>query len=106
MNAVKDLVSELVRAANKAERLSEVERKGLFLRTIVMVRNMRQSIAIPSAQSNADQIVGLQLQVAPIGTAAETPEEVRDALLTAAGMIRELHIILDKGNLIGSTGTP
>lgn len=101
-----DLVSELVRAANKAEHLSDVERKGLFFRTVVMVRNMRQSIAIPSTQSNADQIVGLQLQVARIGTAAETPEGVRDALLTAAGMIRELHIILDKGNVIGSTGSP
>jgi|TARA_R110002012_G_scaffold166633_2_gene329989 hypothetical protein len=62
-----------------------------------MVCNMLQSIGIASAQSSSEQIVGLQWQVAQIGTAAETPEEVRDALLTATRMIRELNIILDKG---------
>jgi hypothetical protein len=33
--------------------------------------------------------------VAACGVRAKTPEEVRDALLTAAGMIRDLYILLD-----------
>ncbi|HEV7434884.1 MAG TPA: hypothetical protein VGO22_08450, partial [Pseudorhizobium sp.] len=54
-----------------------------------------ETIGIPSAQADADKIVELQVMVAIRGTRTKDPLEVRDALLTAAGMIRDLHIVLD-----------
>lgn len=97
MWATTKLVSELVRAANRPEQLTNLERQGLFLRTIVMVQNMRKLNAIPATQKDCDLIVELQAQLAAIGTNARTPGEMRDALLLAAGMIRELHILLTTG---------
>ncbi|MEH6691128.1 MAG: hypothetical protein V7774_08090 [Pseudorhizobium pelagicum] len=57
MSVTTDLVSELVRAANKPEKLSAVERQGLFTRTVVMAQIMRNSIAIPSVRREFDKIV-------------------------------------------------
>jgi hypothetical protein len=100
MSATTDFIAELVRAANQVERLTKDERIRLFARALVTVQEMRQSIGIPSAQSSADKIVDLQRLVVRKGALAETTEEVRDALLTAASMIRDLHIVLDTGTEI------
>jgi hypothetical protein len=97
MSATTDFIAELVRAANQVERLTTEERMRLFARALVTVQEMRQSIVIPSAQTAADKIVDLQRLVVRKGALAETPGEVRDALLTAASMIRDLHIVLDTG---------
>lgn len=97
MSNANELISELVRAANHAEHLPDVERKELFSRTFAMVRHMRQSIGVLSEPADADNIVQLLSLVAEMGATAETPEDVREALLTAAGMIRELHITLEMG---------
>ena len=56
---------------------------------------MRQSIGVLSEPDDADKIVELLSVVAQMGAMAETPDDVRDALLTAAGMLRELHITVD-----------
>lgn len=95
MSKANGLISELVRAANQAKHLPDVERKELFSRTVATVRDMRQSIGVLSKPEDADRIVTLLSCVADMGTTAETPEDVRAALLAAAGMIRELHITLD-----------
>lgn len=96
LSKASELVSELVWAANHAEHLADGERKELFSRTVVMIGQMRQSISVLSEPDDADRIVELVSLVADMGATAETPEDVRDALLTAAGMIRELHITLDR----------
>ena len=95
MGNVNKLISELVRAANHVEHLADVERKELFSQTVVVVRHMRQSIGVLSEPDDADKIVELLSVVAQMGAMAETPDDVRDALLTAAGMLRELHITVD-----------
>ncbi|MFN7092286.1 MAG: hypothetical protein ACK4P4_17250 [Allorhizobium sp.] len=95
MSNTTDLVAELVRAANEVEKLTAFEHRRLFTRTITIVGEMRQSINIPTGQADADKIVELQLLVAAVGAMATEPEEIREALLTAAGMIRDLRIVLD-----------
>ncbi|MFN7103499.1 MAG: hypothetical protein ACK4N1_12860 [Pseudorhizobium sp.] len=97
MGNANELISELVRAANRVEHLADVERKELFSQTVVVVRHMRQSIGVLSEPDDADKIVELLSVVAQMGAMAETPDDVRDALLTAAGMLRELHITVDMG---------
>lgn len=100
MSTTTHLVSELVRAANEVERLTGYERQCLFERAVATIKDMRETIGIPSAQADADKIVELQLVVAIRGVRARDANEVREALLTAAGMIRDLHIILDTGTEI------
>ena len=100
MSTTTHFISELVRAANEVERLTGYERQRLFERAVATIKDMRETIGIPSAQADADKIVQLQFMVAIRGVRARDPDEVREALLTAAGMIRDLHIILDTGTEI------
>jgi hypothetical protein len=100
-SSVPNFIAELVRAANQVERLTTDERIRLLARALVSVQEMRQSISIPSAQPAAEKIVDLQRLVVSMGALAETPEEVREALITAAAMIRDLHIVLDTRSEIG-----
>lgn len=100
MSAVTEFVVELVRAANEVEKLGNFERQRLFERAVTTIRDMRETIGIPSLQADADKIVDLQVMVAARGVQATSLQEGREALLTAAGMIRDLHIILDTGTEI------
>jgi hypothetical protein len=100
LSTVNDFVAELVRAANEVQKLSDFERRRLFERAVTTIREMRETIGIPSAEADADRIVELQVMVAARGVRAMSPEEVREGLLTAAGMIRDLHILLDTGTEI------
>jgi hypothetical protein len=100
MTAVNNFVSELVRAANEVEKLTSSERQRLLERAVITIKDMRETIEVPSAQDDADRIVGLQVLVAARGVRATESAEVRDALLTAAGMIRDLHLVLRAGTEI------
>lgn len=104
MSTTTDFIAELVRAANKVEKLTDYERRRLFERAVTTIKDLRETIGIPSAQDDADRIVGLQVLVAARGIQAKEPSEVREALLTAAGMIRDLHIVLDTGTEIEISG--
>lgn len=96
MSTTTDFIAELVRAANEVERLGDLERRRLFERAVTTIKTMRETISLPSGQDNADRIILLQVLVAARGIQAKNPVEVREALLTAAGMIRDLHIMLEQ----------
>lgn len=104
MSTATDFISELVRAANEVKKMSDYERQRLFERAVTTIKDMRETISIPSAQDDADRMVGLQVLVAARGIQAKEPSEVRDALLTAAGMIRDLYIVLDTGTEVPAEG--
>jgi hypothetical protein len=89
-------IAELVRATNESEKLSGFERGRLFAGAVNAIQRMRETINDPSAQKHADKIVELQLAVAEIGGKSTTPEELRATILTAASMIRDLHVMLDE----------
>lgn len=100
MSTTTDFIAELIRAANEVEKLTDYERQRLFERAITTIRSMRETIGIPSAQADADKVVELQVLVVARAVHAEGPSVAREALLTAAGMIRDLHIVLDTGTAI------
>jgi hypothetical protein len=95
LSSTTDFIAELVRAANEVEKLIEFERHRLLERAVATIRDMRETIGIPSAQVQADKIIDLQVMVAAIGAEAKTSQEVRAAILASAAMIRDLHIVLD-----------
>ncbi|CCF21869.1 conserved protein of unknown function [Pseudorhizobium banfieldiae] len=51
MSAVTEFVVELVRAANEVEKLGSFERRRLFERAVTTIRDMRETIGIPSLQA-------------------------------------------------------
>ncbi|MCJ8520496.1 hypothetical protein ABID21_003628 [Pseudorhizobium tarimense] len=96
MSDASELVGQLVRAANRADRITDFERRKLFERTVIAVHEMRESIGMP-VRTHADEIVDLQVRVAAHGLHAKTTEDLRAALLLAARMIRDLRITINSG---------
>jgi peptidoglycan hydrolase-like protein with peptidoglycan-binding domain len=97
LSTTTDLVAELVRAANEVQKLKTFERHSLFARAVKCVRDIADAFDGPSALAAADEIVTLQVRLAELGAQLDTPEEIRDALLLAATIVRELHIALRSG---------
>lgn len=95
MNRVNEFISELVKAANQVEKISDFEIKRLLDRAVTTIREMREAIGIPSSGTKADAVTELQTTAAKVGAIALASPEARSALLDAAGMIRDLHIIID-----------
>lgn len=95
MNSTTEFIAELVRAANETQSLSLLERRHLFARAVTAIRGLAEKVGTPSVQNAAGEIIDLQVRLATLGAQADTPEQVRDVLLLAARMIRELRISLD-----------
>lgn len=95
MSAVNDFVSELVRAANELDLLANREKRRLLERSVTAIRDMREEIGIPPTKTIGDAVIDLQATEFRIMRGTASAEEVRAALLDAAGMIRDLHIIMD-----------
>lgn len=104
MSAVNDFVSELVRAANELDLLANREKRRLLARSVTAIRDMREEIGIPPSKTTADAVIDLQATEFRIMRGTASAEEVRTALLDAAGMIRDLHIVLDTGTEIQIEG--
>ncbi len=95
MSTATDFISELVRAANEVELLTDREKRRLLERSVTAILDMRETIGIPPSKTTADAVIDLQATEFRIMRGTASTEEVRAALLTAAGMIRDLHIIID-----------
>lgn len=97
MSGVNRLVSELVRAANIADRLPPERGVCLLHDAIEAIRQLRQMTNIIPIQGK-DALTYLRTVAA---SAERVPsEEWRHALLHAAGMIRDLSIVIDSGTVI------
>lgn len=88
-------VSELIRAANEVEKLGDFEQRRMLERAAVMIREMRQIAGIPNSHTIADGLIDLQAAAIALGRGQRTPNEIKADMLAAAGMIRDLHIVLD-----------
>jgi hypothetical protein len=100
MSSVNDFVSELVRAANEVEKLDDFERRRLLERAVTTIRDLRETVGIPQSETGGDVVIDLQTTAWAIEKGTRTDEDVKRALLDAAGMIRDLHIVLDTGTEI------
>ena len=104
MSSTNGFIAELVRAANEVEKLGSYEQKRLLDRAVTTIRDMRKSVGIPSSRTKADAVVGIQITSAMVDVGQASKDQVKTALLDAAGMIRELHIVIDTGTMIGIDG--
>ncbi|KQT01799.1 hypothetical protein [Rhizobium sp. Leaf386] len=93
MTATTDFIAELVRAANSLGQISLFERRRLLGRAIHTIRDMRDIIGIPSSGTDADALLDLAEICSSIHR--RTDAEAQKALLEAAGMIRDLRVIVD-----------
>ena len=95
MTSATDFIAELIRAANQVEKLSVFEKRRLLERSVRTIREMRLQTGIASRRPGADPVVDLQTAAVALTLGKRTNDEVRDALLDAANMIRTLKIMLD-----------
>ncbi|MCQ1767001.1 hypothetical protein NOJ28_15800 [Neorhizobium galegae] len=61
---------------------------------------MRETLGIPRSNTAADAVIDLQTTAVALDLGNRSPEEVKAALLDAAGIIRDLHIVRDSGTEI------
>jgi hypothetical protein len=61
---------------------------------------MRDLVGIPADARAVDRVLPIILAAADIHTSSTTPGQVRAALLDAAGMIRDLRVVLNTGTEI------
>ncbi|CAN7632523.1 hypothetical protein [Pararhizobium sp. LjRoot238] len=93
MTATTDFIAELVRAANEVAKLPPMERGRLLKRAIATIRNMRDIVGFPTCGSAADSLKAIGALAGSTGSRPDA--DVRAALLEAAGMIRDLRIVMD-----------
>ncbi|RVN64121.1 hypothetical protein CN100_01255 [Sinorhizobium meliloti] len=93
MSLTTAFISELIKAANEADRLSPFEIKQLLNRSVAIIRDMREQTGIRGSSRAKDVVIDLQVAGARADTLTE--DEIRDNLLDAADIIRTLKIILD-----------
>ncbi|MGV1760556.1 hypothetical protein ACQZ6F_27265 [Rhizobium sp. A22-96] len=95
MTATHNFITELVRAANEIGRITDFEEQRLLDRAVTTIRDMREAIGIPASGMGTDAAIDLQTVSALVKAGVAQDDTVRAALLDAAGMIRDLHIVLD-----------
>lgn len=84
-------IAELIRDAN---RLDDYQKRRMLERAVTTIRDMRETIGILSGPGR-DSLIDLHTIALSIERGWRSNEEVRNVLLQAAGMIRDLHIVLD-----------
>ena len=94
MTLTNSFIAELIRDANRPDRLDGWQKRGMLERAVTTIRDMRETIGIPSGPGR-DSLVDIHTIALSIERGWRSDEEVRNALLQAAAMIRDLHIVLD-----------
>lgn len=84
-------VAELVRAANEADPLGPWEAARLLERAIATVRELREAVGIPKDGTELDELIRLRAAARE----GRGSSDLSSALLSAADMIRSLHIVVD-----------
>jgi hypothetical protein len=90
----------LVRAANEVGTLDALECHRLLNQALMTIRDLRRAIGARSSPAIADALADLQNTAAGLEKGRQTNEHIATALLDAAGIIRDLHIVLDTGTEI------
>ncbi|MGV2068918.1 hypothetical protein [Agrobacterium sp. 22-226-1] len=94
MTLTNSFIAELIRDANRLDRLDGWQKRRMLERAVTTIRDMRETIGIPSGPGR-DCLLDIHTVALSIERGWRSDEEVRNALLQAAAMIRDLHIVLD-----------
>jgi hypothetical protein len=102
MSSATDLISELVRAANVVKSLSPSHVTRMLDRAVLAIRELRNIVGIVPIREK-DAIIYIRTVAAGADRVSE--EEWQHALLHAAEMLRDLHIVADTGTKV-NVGPP
>lgn len=94
MSQMSDFIAELVRGANQLDRLDVYQKRRLLERAVTTIHEMRTTIGMPNGPGR-DVFLDLHTTALSIEHGWRTDDQVRNAFLTAASMLRDLHIVLD-----------
>ena len=94
MTLTNSFIAELIRDANLLDHLDGYQKRRMLERAVTTIRDMRETIGIPPGPGR-DRLLEIQTVALSIELGWRSDEEVRNALLLAAAMIRDLHIVLD-----------
>ena len=90
---ITDFIMELVRAANEFERLGDFEKRRLLDRAYRMIQEGRNQIGMERDRSDSDAAIDFLTMSRSLDKF--TPDEIKEALLDAADMLRTIKIVLD-----------
>lgn len=90
MENASDFIAELVKAANRVDRLPEARRACLLDISYETIRDMREDAGLASYGEGQD--VAIDMMTMARAVPAFTDAEIASALLEAAAEIRSLHI--------------
>lgn len=99
MTLTNSFIAELIRDANRLDHLDDYQKRRMLERAVTTIRDMRETIGIPSGPGR-DSLLDLHTVALSIDRGWRSDEDVRNAMLQAAGMIRDLHIIVDSNTEI------
>lgn len=94
MSLTTDFISELIRAANRSDQLTHYEISRLFDRAIDTIRDMREQTGAVETHRARDVLI--DMRISSERARDLSAEEVRDALVDAADVIRTLKILLER----------
>jgi len=103
MSSIPSFVAELVRSANETDRLSDFEAARLLRRSIAIIRDLRETVGIPSDGTEHDAVI--QLDRLALNADSASREGLRSGLLEAADMVRTLWVVVDSGTRITITAS-
>lgn len=85
--------SDLIRDANRIDRLDAYQKRRMLERAVDTICELRQTIGLPDGPGR-DSMLYIHAPALSLEHGWRDNHQIREAFLTAAGMIRDLHIIL------------
>lgn len=105
LSSVNDLIAELIRAANDIDKVGDYEIRRLIKKADAAIRDMRSEVGIPPSPAARDALIEVYMVGEHLANYSHS--QVSAALLDAAGMARDLHIVLaSKTRIHLSNGKP
>ena len=103
MSLTTDFIGELVRDANRMERLDAFRKRRMLERAVVTIADLREAVGLPAGPGR-DIVLDIHTTALSVERGWRDDNHVRETFLLAAGMIRDLHIVLDSGTRVSLVG--
>ena len=99
MSLTTDIIGELVRDANRMERLDASHKRHMLQRAVETIEDLREAAGIPKGPGH-DILADIKTTALAADQGSADDAQLRETFLLAAGMIRDLHIVLDSGTKV------
>ncbi len=99
MSLTTDFIGDLVRDANRIDRLDACQKRRMLERAVATIKDLREAVGIPKGPGR-DIVLDIHTTALSVERGWRDDIQVRETFLLAAGMIRDLHIVLDSGTTV------